>query len=341
MRTVKYASFWSSVGIGMTFAAKLGFECVLASEYDSERCEWFKHSYKTAEMIPGDFTDPKVFDRLIKAFKEKKCELAIFSPNCQSFSLAGGQHLYTPEAFYILNIIDFIKKAEPKWFWIENAHEFLHSKLPGYTKTIKEIIETELADYNLNMDCSQDAADYGCPQHRRRSIILGSKIGVWKFPKKKPKQKSAYKAIGKLTSISAGEWSNEAFHFRPWLPQCQIDCIHDVPAGSYAANPVDKNGKLFRNKKPKYTFARIKMSKPAPTILQASDLITGYTTLHYKDDGVLSIAEIIALTGLPKNWDIPVWARCQYKLIRNVLGECMMPNYCNMLLSMLRKIIPE
>ena len=48
----------------------------------------------------------------------------------------------------------------------------------------------------------------------------------------------------------------------------------------------------------------------------------------YSDPRPLSVAEIIALTGLDDNFinAIPAWARGNDKLLRQLCGEALMPN---------------
>ncbi|MBR1606022.1 MAG: DNA cytosine methyltransferase [Alphaproteobacteria bacterium] len=348
MRTIKYFHGFSSAALVTEFAKPLGFECTLLNELDPMRLLWAKESYNKKGEYPdccrGDFTDPKIFDELVRKFNEKNLELALFSPCCQPFSKAGGQHLDSPEAFLFLHIIDFIKYTLPKWIWIENAEEFPTSVLTDDPRTIEQRIRDALEPLGYVVKVKiQDAADFGVPQHRRRSIFLISRKDVctWEFPEPFLNQITVRQAIGQLPTLKAGERSYIPFHNAPWLPKCQADCFINVPDGGTAPNPVNVDGSQPKKQKPKYAFRRIYWDKPCNTIVQKSASVSGYQTVHPRDNRTLTVFEIILLTGLDQNWYIPIWARCKEQIIRDVLGECFAPKHATEILKMLRQAIDK
>jgi DNA (cytosine-5)-methyltransferase 1 len=348
-RPIKYLSAWASATVGMEYALALGFICAVLSEYDHERLEWACDKNPHAIPICGDFTDPQTFKELVHLFNDTDCELAIFSPNCQPFSLAGGQHLNDPEAFYIIRIIAFIIEARPKWAWIENAELFLSSVLADDPRTIEQRIKDALTPLGYDVNCAiQDAAEHGTPQHRRRSICLISRVGGrWEFPipeKDPTKWLTAFNTIDPLPRINAQPHSRQysviPYHFRKPMPQCQIDAIHNLAEGENNPFAPNASGAIPVKPRPPFAFRRIWRNRPVNTIVQASANPSGYQTLHYLDDATLSISEITLLTGLPLNWYIPLPFRQKFQVIREVLGECMAPRYCEALLKKLREIVP-
>jgi DNA (cytosine-5)-methyltransferase 1 len=79
-------------------------------------------------------------------------------------------------------------------------------------------------------------------------------------------------------------------------------------------------------------YARMSWNKPAPTITIRSDAISSNSKVHpgrlrndktYSDARVLSILELMFLSSLPEDWDIPEWAT--EILIRQVIGESVPP----------------
>ena len=93
------------------------------------------------------------------------------------------------------------------------------------------------------------------------------------------------------------------------------------------------------------TYKRIDWHKPAPTITMCNGAISSQNNVHpgkkinqnqYSDARVLTILELLRLTGLPDDWNIPNWA--SDNLIRQVLGESFPPKFClNLLTTMPRK----
>ena len=83
---------------------------------------------------------------------------------------------------------------------------------------------------------------------------------------------------------------------------------------------------------------RMFWEKPATTIMQNSGVISAFSTVHpgrpiiesdddteriYSDARVLSIYELLILSSLPLDWNIPDWA--DDVTIRKVIGEGIPP----------------
>ena len=80
------------------------------------------------------------------------------------------------------------------------------------------------------------------------------------------------------------------------------------------------------------TYKRISWDKPAPTITMCNGGISSQNNVHpgrkladgtYSDARVLSLKELMILTGLPDDWEAPEWA--SENLIRKVIGEGIPP----------------
>ena len=83
---------------------------------------------------------------------------------------------------------------------------------------------------------------------------------------------------------------------------------------------------------------RMDWDKPATTIMQNSGVISAFSTVHpgrkvsegdveservYSDARALTIYELLILSSLPLDWNIPEWAN--EVLIRKVIGEGIPP----------------
>ena len=55
----------------------------------------------------------------------------------------------------------------------------------------------------------------------------------------------------------------------------------------------------------------------------------------YSDARALTILELLRLTGLPDNYNIPEWATDTF--IRQAIGECFPPKFCSALLTTMPK----
>ena len=88
------------------------------------------------------------------------------------------------------------------------------------------------------------------------------------------------------------------------------------------------------------TYRRYSWEKPSRTITQNNAVISSLCCVHpgykisegltenervYSDARCLSIYELMVVTSLPTNWNIPDWATD--KLIRSVIGEGIPPKF--------------
>jgi DNA (cytosine-5)-methyltransferase 1 len=336
LKIIKYFAGFMSASVGFEFAAQLGFKCVLGNELNKIRAQWSREKFPEADIVQGSFTDPKIFSHLVRKFKKEGCRLATFSPCCQPYSKAGKQHLHSKEAFLFLYIIKFIKLTMAENAWIENALEFRNAILADDPRTVEQRIRDELEPLGYHIEVKiQDAAGFKTPQHRRRTIFLISRVGIWKHPEEcEPKDYvTVRQTIDLLPSVKAGERGRIPFQNGPYLPKCQIPYIHDYTKSSDKINFVTTKGIPCKKPKPQYVACTIDPDKPANTIVQKSASITGFRTCHYRDKRCLTVLEIILLTGLPRDWFIPLWARNDEELIRDVLGECFAPLHVQALLQ--------
>lgn len=202
---------------------------------------------------------------------------------------------------------------------------------------ILDYILTELKHLNYHINYSiLDAADYGTPQTRKRAIFLISKIKKLEFPEKSAKI-TVKEAIGNLPSLESGEKSKIPFHIAKKHADRHVLWMKNTPTGKTAFNnkvyyPQKEDG--TRIKGYTTTYKRMEWDKPAPTITMCNGSISSQNNVHpgrklkdgtYSDARVLSILEILRLTGLPDDWNIPKWATENF--VRQVIGEGFPPKF--------------
>jgi DNA (cytosine-5)-methyltransferase 1 len=121
--------------------------------------------------------------------------------------------------------------------------------------------------------------------------------------------------------------------------------MKNTPSGKSAfENPVyfpqKPNGKRLKGFSA--TYMRMEWDKPAPTITMRNDAISSQSNVHpgrlqkdgtYSDARVLSILELLILSSLPQDWNIPEWA--SEILIRQVIGESVPPKLIKEIVEMI------
>ena len=336
------ASLFSSAGIAETYFADAGIEIVAANELIQERANLFQSLYPKSKMIAGSILDDNIFKTLVKN-TPKKLDFLIASPPCQGMSVAGknrniDQMLNDERNYLVFKIIDFIKLKSPDFVLIENVPTFFKMVLPYKKQHLKvtEILNLLFSkEYNIEANV-YDSDEYGIAQRRTRAIIkLYRRDKKWSEPIKAKKILTVEDKIGFLPSIESGQKSKIKWHFARKHSANHIEWMKHTPTGKTAFEnkkyfPVKPNGERISSYNT--TYRRIKWDEPAPTITMRNDAISSQLNVHpgrklkngiYSDARVLTPLELMLLSSLPADWNIP--DNTPELLIRKCIGECIPP----------------
>ena len=214
---------------------------------------------------------------------------------------------------------------------------FLKLFLPykGKLLNIQDILHNEFSfKYNIDIDIL-DSAEFETPQRRKRAIIKIFKKGLsWGWPSRH-KIVNAKAAIGHLPSLESGEKSNIPFHYARKHIDRHVLWMKHTPTGKSAFENIvhfPKKDDGTRIKGYESTYRRIRWDEPAPSITMRNDAISSQRNVHpghklsdgtYSDARVLTPLELLLLTSLPNDWNIPI--DTPEILIRQCLGECVPP----------------
>ncbi len=228
-------------------------------------------------------------------------------------------------------------------------------KIPDYIKQQLSL------NYTLNEETLIKAMDHGVPQMRSRNIFLAVKKKlniVWDFPEKETPitLAEAFKNIPSIDPLlrEGLEFTLEKFpnflekkekgmsiskwHKPPIHSWKQVEwMLHTPSATSAIYNEVyypQKEGgvpvKAHHN-----NYRRMDWQKPARTMTQNNGVISSLCCVHpghkikingkilYSDPRVLTIYELLIVSSLPTDWNIPTWAKDNF--IRKVIGEGIPP----------------
>lgn len=185
----------------------------------------------------------------------------------------------------------------------------------------------------------------------------------WEFPQKNKEIITMEKAIGQLPSLDPEIYDISydeqlkifpdfekkkseglkvsKWHYPPKHVYRQIYSLMHTPTGETAFNNID----LFKPRKIdgtytkgfKNTYKRQEWNKPAFTVTMFNRTIGSQNNVHpgryigkdkdgydlYSDARVLTVYELMLVTSLPKDWDIPNWASEHF--VRQVIGEGIPP----------------
>jgi len=352
---VKAVSLFSNVGVAEVYFKELGIEVVVANELLPERAKFYSHLYPDTKMIVGDITNKEVFSKIINSIGKQEIDLLIATPPCQGMSVAGNRNPYDERNSLIKYAVDFAVLIKPKYIFFENVVQQLKTPIEynDSKMTIPEYIEKRLGyNYRINKEKVINAMDYGVCQNRKRAIFLLVRKDledVWEFPIKEEKILSLKDVLWDIPSINpiirekqykdklpCTEVLNvHKWHKPPTHAWRHIECMIHTPTGHSAWE-----NKIFFPKKEdgtpskgyNTTYHRMYWDKPAPTVTRYNGVIGSQMNVHpgrklpdgtYSDPRVLTIYELMKISSLPDDWDIPDWA--SDTLIRYVIGEGIPP----------------
>lgn len=217
-------------------------------------------------------------------------------------------------------------------------------------------------DYYFANQIIVSAKDYEVPQMRKRNIFLLTRKDmnyVWQIPKTKPLitlkdilydlpsvdplLKEGYEETLKLFpefEKKRKEAEQVSKYHKPTThAKKHVIAMQHTPSGKTAFDneiffPKKDNGERVNGHY--NTYRRLDWNKPSRTVTQNSGVISSLCCVHpgklyisetgeqlFSDPRVLTIYELLLVTSLPKNWNIPNWA--DEKLIRQVIGEGIPP----------------
>lgn len=348
------ASLFSSAGIAEYYLKDIGINIVAANELLPERAGLYQAQHPDTKMICGDILEEGIFMSIVDSTPQK-LDFLIASPPCQGMSVAGKnrslQQMRTDNRnFLIFKIIDFINLKDPDFILIENVPNFLKLELPFRNRMMKitEILHILYGNKYIVVPEIFDASEYGVAQKRIRAIIrMYKKEKIWGDPEKRH-QSTVRDAIGHLPSIEAGESSDIQWHFARKHMKKHIEWMRYTPTGKSAIDnqthyPIKEDGTRINSYRT--TYHRMRWDEPAPTITIRNDAISSQLNVHpgrknpdgtYSDARVLTPLELMLLSSLPANWNIP--DSTPELLIRKCIGECIPPLLIKQIASKINKL---
>ena len=192
-------------GLSLGFE-NLGFDVILANEYDESIAAAYQANHRNTKMIVGDITTLNLEE--IFGPYQGEVTAVIGGPPCQGFSQKGQRKTIHDERNflfkYYVKVVDLVK---PAYFVMENVPNLLTAENGYFKKEIEELFNS--MGYYLNSGVL-NASDYGVPQNRRRAVIIGKlNSPAPKLPIPINKVVTIWDAISDLAYLESGEGTEE------------------------------------------------------------------------------------------------------------------------------------
>jgi DNA (cytosine-5)-methyltransferase 1 len=150
-----------------------GVRPLLAVEWEVSAAATYAANFGDDHMFCGDIAD-------LENRHVPRVDIVIGSPPCQGFSNLGRRNPTDPRNRLWREYMRVVAKARPKVFVLENVDRF--RKSPELALLIKELETGSLKAYRHYQVGVLNAADFGVPQRRQRTILIASRVGPIDLP---------------------------------------------------------------------------------------------------------------------------------------------------------------
>lgn len=287
-----------------------GMKCLLGIDFDKDAIETFKINHDDAEAYCGDIRELK--NSMIKdLIQNQEVDFVVGGPPCQGFSTVGKGKSDDPRNYLFMEFLRVVKLLKPKGIVIENVTGLLANKNKDVLAQIFNMFER----IGYHLDARVLSADeYGVPERRRRTIIIGlQKEYTHLFPKPSHGErgtkalktvKDAFSTITKTSKNhdpSTSQIKKEIDRERlALIPEgCGIRYKRDEEAYLPKELWYDVNWEELREGRFRQTkLQRLSYSNPSFTILTSRTMY-----FHPSENRYLTCREAAAIQSFPNNFE--------------------------------------
>lgn len=328
-KSLKFIDLFSGCGgfsAGMEMA---GHECLLGVDFEKAAIDTFQLNHKQAASFHGDIKKLSK-EKLKELLKGEKIDMVIGGPPCQGFSTVGKGEVKDDRNQLFKEFVRIVKELNPKIVIFENVTGMLAAKNKPILKQVFKSFES----LGYQMDARVlSSEEYGVPEVRRRTIIIGSKnCAAPIFPtishgERGNKNKNT---VGNaLNNLKASD--GKIYNHEPKLAQISnkldFERLKCVPEGK--AIRYQKDEEKYLPKKLRYgvdweelaegRFRQAKLQRldrrlPSPTILTSR---TSY--YHPTEARYLTVREAAACQSFPNDFKFCGSLSAQFKQIGNAV----------------------
>jgi len=306
---------------------KAGFEVVLANEIEKDFAKTFQINHPHCAVLCKDIHDVD-FRKEIEHLGVLQVDLLSGGPPCQGFSTVGSKNERDPRNSLFLEYLRAVRELNPNYVIFENVAGF-KSMYEG--KAYKALVE-ELGSLGYDTNSAiLEASDFGLPQVRKRTIVIGWKRSLPPVSLPTPthsaspnlfggKEKSSLMdAISDLPELGIGDQSEEYASDPQNAYQKElrkgVEKLSEHNSSKYGAKMqeilslIPEGGSvndLPARLRPKNTFsntyARLLPNRPSPTITRNFGTPSSSRCVHPYQNRALSTREGARLQGFPDDY---------------------------------------
>ena len=150
-----------------------GFDVVAAFDFEPRNVETHKKNFPRTKSFALDLAKASGREiRRLAGVGNRTIDVLFGGPPCQGFSVGGRRDLDDPRNLLVYHFARLVRKLRPKYFVVENVEGLLMGHALDVVRSFRRRIRR--AGYDIVEPIQAlNAADFGVPQRRRRTFILG------------------------------------------------------------------------------------------------------------------------------------------------------------------------
>jgi DNA (cytosine-5)-methyltransferase 1 len=320
-KSLNFIDLFCGCGGFSTGLEAAGHKCLLGLDFDKHAVESFKRNHKDAIGLCEDIAKITKKD-INKYLGGKKVDMIIGGPPCQGFSTVGKGDADDERNTLFKHFVRFVRILKPKVVLFENVTGILAKKNEFILKQIFK--EFEKLGYHMDARVL-DAAEYGVPSRRRRTIIMGVQNDLPVYPKPIKKFKSVESVFKKLRKDKI--YMNHEIDSALLKNVIDQKRLAKIPPGAGIRYKRDQEAylprklwfdvdweKLKENRFRQTRLQRLPLDKPAPTILTSRSMY-----YHPTENRHLTVREAALCQSFPLNFEFKGPISAQFRQIGNAV----------------------
>lgn len=286
-----------------------GIEVVAGYDIDPA-CQFpYEHNNEPAKFHKKSVTE-LTGEELAKHYPEGCIKVLVGCAPCQTFSkyTQGLNNEDDPKWTLLNHFARLIQELKPDIVSMENVPELQH--YPVFDSFLKMLKDEEFHFIEESEKQVVYCPDYGMAQHRRRVVIVASRLGPIELiaPTHKPEQyRTVSDVLRSLPELKSGEvHPRDPLHRSSQLSDLNLRRMrHSKPGGTWRDWPKDlvatchqkKSGKSYPS-----VYARMEWDKPSPTMTTQFYGFGNGRFGHPEQDRAISLREGAILQSFPKDY---------------------------------------
>ncbi|MGZ3790077.1 MAG: DNA cytosine methyltransferase [Bacteriovorax sp.] len=300
-----------------------GMRCLLGIDMDKNAIETFKANHAYANTYCGSVMDLSE-KKLKELINGQTVHAVVGGPPCQGFSTVGLGNPNDLRNSLFKEFVRLVKITNPCYVIIENVTGLLAKK---NEKTLKAIFKLfHGMGYVLDVQV-MSAENYGVPERRRRTIIIGSRINAAiSFPRPETKIMTVGEALKNLKAPN-GKIYNHDIELAAIKAKLEFERIKCIPEGCGVRYEKDEKAyfpkklklgvdwkNLRENRFRQTKYQRLDRKKPSPTIMTHR-----HNYFHPTEHRYLTQREAAALQSFPNDFKFMGPLSAQWRQIGNAV----------------------